>query len=83
MQVVSNMSNRRGDGSCSIPQLVAGAPSYVENVCPDLYSWNVGEEVFSEVGYAFLAKTLLNSTVGQPLGKQFLGSLGPPAGFIS
>ena len=38
---------------------------------------------FSEVGYAFLAKTLLNSTVGQPLGKQFLGSLGPPASLIS
>jgi hypothetical protein len=38
------MSNRRGVGAGSMPQLVAGAPSYAEkNVCPVLYSWNVGE----------------------------------------
>ena len=29
-----------------------------------------------------LAKTLLNSAIGQPLGKQTLGPLGPSASFI-
>ena len=38
---------------------------------------------FSEVELAFPAKTLMNSAVGQPLGEQFLRTLGPPASFIS
>ena len=38
---------------------------------------------FSEVEHAFPAKTLMNSAVGQPLGEQFLRTLGPPASFIS
>jgi hypothetical protein len=38
---------------------------------------------FSEVVHAFLAKALLNSPVGQPLGQQILGALGPPTGFVS
>src|SRR5215208_4912535 len=46
--------------------------------CPDFVCG-----VFSEVGHAFPAKTLMNSAVGQPLGKEILGSLGPPTGFIS
>jgi hypothetical protein len=49
--------------------------------CP--YSPNLVEEEFYEVERVLLAKTLLNSAVGQPLGKQNLGSLGPPVGFIS
>jgi hypothetical protein len=48
-----------------------------------LYSPNYVEEEFSEVGHAFPAKTLMNSAVSQPLGKQFLRTLGPPASFIS
>jgi hypothetical protein len=35
------------------------------------------------VGHAFLAKALLDSAVGQPLGEQILGALAPPAGFVS
>ena len=38
---------------------------------------------FSEVGYAFPAKAPMNSAVSQPLGEQFLRTLGPPASFIS
>ena len=41
------------------------------------------EEDFSEVGDAFPAKTLMNSAVCQPLGKQFLRPLGPTTSFIS
>ncbi len=38
---------------------------------------------FSEVEHAFPAKALMNSAVSQPLGEQFLRTLGPPASFIS
>jgi hypothetical protein len=41
------------------------------------------EGVFSEIRHVFPAKTLMNSAVGQPLGEQIPGSLGPRASFIS
>jgi hypothetical protein len=69
--------------------LAGGAPHLLSvgarNVTPTviLYSLSCLEGVFSKVGHAFPAKTLMNSAVGQPLGKEILGSLGPPAGFIS
>jgi hypothetical protein len=44
---------------------------------------NFAQTEFSEVEHAFPAKTLMNSAVGQPLGEQFLRTLGPPASFIS
>src|SRR5215210_714176 len=44
---------------------------------------NFAQTAFSEVEHAFPAKTLMNSAVGQPLGEQFLRTLGPPASFIS
>jgi hypothetical protein len=46
-------------------------------------SANFGLRGFSEVGDAFLAEALLDPAVGQPLGEQILGALGPPAGFVS
>jgi hypothetical protein len=57
---------------------------------PDIYqtvSWQNSQKFgcrgFSEVGNAFLAEALLNPAVGQPLGEQILGALGPPAGLVS
>ena len=52
-------------------------------VANDCYSPTFREVEFSEVGHAFCAKSLMNSAVGQPLGKQFLRPLGPRGRFIS
>jgi hypothetical protein len=46
-------------------------------------AWKFARTEFSEVEHAFPAQKLMNSAVGQPLGEQFLRTLGPPVSFIS